>query len=628
MSPRIAKRLAEEIAADKESPEVTTLHHLARRIDTAVAAGLGSLALGVCLLASVILPASAAAIPSEHPFEIIPGSFHITPSTYQAGAHANLDTSFDFAHNAEGQTYNEVRTTVVNLPPGFLGNNTAMPTCTDAELIGGLGNTNSVLEPECPPDTQVGQISFDFTFFSEVEHWTLPVYNMETDTGTTATLGFKALILTQILPISVRPQDSGLTITSPSIDDLGEIHDVSVDIWGVPAAASHNAERGEECDAFGGCHNGGEEVKIPIKPFLSNPTSCTETPLKTTMKSDSWEEEEHYSEETTELEKPMEECERDPFYPALELQPTTKAAETPTGLNASLIIPQTYEDPDTLATSHMKKAVVTLPEGFALNPSSGTGLGSCTPAQYESETAFSQAGEGCPSESKVGTVEIETPVLSEKALGSVYVAKPFDNPYDNLVTLYVVAKVPDRGIIVKTAGKVEANPVSGQLTTTFENTPQVPFNKFTLKFNQGATSPLSSPAACGTYTGEANLSPYSEPNNPRHVLNSFEMTEGVHNGPCPAAGIPPFHPQLIAGSVNNAAGHFSPFYVRLIREDGEQEITHFSIKLPPGVVGRLAGIPLCTEAEIAQAKSREHEGGAAVEEADPSCPASSQVGHT
>ena len=75
---------------------------------------------------------------------------------------------------------------------------------------------------------------------------------METDTGVTATLGFKVLLLTQILPISVRPGDSGLTVTSPCIDDLGEIHNVSVTIWGIPAAASHNAERGEDCDAFPG----------------------------------------------------------------------------------------------------------------------------------------------------------------------------------------------------------------------------------------------------------------------------------------------------------------------------------------------------------------------------------------
>ena len=597
----------------------------------AVPASSWGLVLGALFIVA-LFPASALAMPSEKPFEIIPGSFHLTPSTYQAGAHEELDTAFDFAHNEQGETYNDVKTTVVNLPPGFMGNNTAVPTCTDAQLVGGLGNKNSVLEPECPVDTQIGTIKLDLglgvplTLPSEDK---FPVYNMDTNTGVTATFGFKALLVTQILPVSVRPEDSGLTVTSPSIEDLGEIHNVSLNVWGVPAAESHNAERGEECWAFFGeaeCHGGNEKVGIPVKPFLSNPTNCEKLP-PATMKSDSWENEEDWSEQSTEV-SPMEECDREPFSPSLEVQPTTRAAETPTGLNASLIVPQTYEDGSTLASANLKKAVVTLPEGFALNPSSGAGLGSCAPEQYARETAESLPGEGCPSESKIGEVEVETPVLSEKALGAVYLARPFDNPYHNLVTLYIVAKVPSRGIIVQTAGKVEANPVSGQLTTSFDNSPQVPFSKFTLKFNQGATSPLSSPAACGTYTGEADLSPYSEPEEPRHVINSFEMTEGVHNGPCPSGGIPPFHPQLIAGSINDAAGHFSPFYVRLIREDGEQEITHFSIKLPPGVVGKLAGIPLCSEAAIAQAKAREHEGGAAEEEADPSCPASSQVGHT
>ena len=69
---------------------------------------------------------------------------------------------------------------------------------------------------------------------------------METNTGVTATFGFKALTCHPDTAVSVRPEDSGLTVTSPSIEDLGEIHNVS-NIWGVPAAESHNAERGEEC---------------------------------------------------------------------------------------------------------------------------------------------------------------------------------------------------------------------------------------------------------------------------------------------------------------------------------------------------------------------------------------------
>ena len=588
----------------------------------------------VALALWIATPALAA--PSAHPFEIERGSFKIIPSTDQGGAHEDLTTEFNFEHSGSAgeKSYNEPKTTIVNLPPGFIGNNTAVPTCTDSQLA-----TEYVPPPEgepCPSDTQVGTFRLSLSLFGETPlYLKVPVFNLESVSGNTSTLGFNVLgFIVQVLPISVRPSDYGLTVTSPSIEDLGELNHIKFTIWGLPESPSHNAERGETSIAFGSGEPvpdvpGGEEVQVPIKPYLALPTRCSGEPIKATMESSSWEEPEYYSEETTEI-PPLKLCERDPFYPSLELQPTTKATQSPTGLNASLVIPQTWGEPDTLATAHMKRAVVTLPEGFALNPSSGSGLGYCTEHQYEEETPFDRPGEGvgCPSESKIGSVEVETPVLAEKATGSVYVAQPFHNPYDNLLTLYVVAKIPARGIIVATAGKVEANPVTGQLTTTFDNAPQVPFNRFTLKFNQGATAPLSSPEVCGKFTGEALLSPYSESGNPRRELNSFEMTEGVHNGLCPAGGVPPFHPGLTAGSINNAAGRYSPFYVRLTREDGEQEITHFSIKLPPGVVGKLAGIPLCTEAEIAQAKSREHEGGAAEEEADPSCPSSSEVGHT
>jgi len=47
--------------------------------------------------------------------------------------------------------------------------------------------------------------------------------------------------------------------------------------------------------------------------------------------------------------------------------------------------------------------------------------------------------------------------------------------------------------------------------------------------------------------------------------------------------------ELQAGAYSNAAGVFTPFYLKLARNDSEQEITHFSIKLPPGVIGKLAG---------------------------------------
>ncbi len=583
--------------------------------------------------ASVLLalagPAGALANPSSHPFAIEPGSFHITPSSTQAGAHADLVTTFNFEHeaNAEENTYNDVSTTIVNLPVGFAGNSTAVPTCSDAQLI--ASGRLSGAEGQCPADTQVGQISFDLTLFAPIpELFTVPVYNMQPNTGVAATLGFKAVVLSQILPVSVRPQDTGITVTSPDIEALGEIHNITFTVWGLPADASHNPQRGRLCVAhFNGeegefCPNeGGEEVNIPVEPFLSNPTSCG--PLTATMEADSWEHLESWSQASAEV-GPITECERVPFAPSIEVQPTTRSAESPSGLNVSLLVPQTYEDPDTIAAANLKDSKVTLPAGVTINPSAGSGLGSCTPAQYEAETAESLPGEGCPPESKIGSIEIETPILNEKILGAVYIAKPYENPFNSLLALYIVAKIPDRGVIIKVAGKLEANPVTGQLTTTFENAPQQPFNRFTLKFRSGATAPLVSPPACGSYTTQAALTPWSEPLEAQLVSSSFETTEGVHEGACPTGGVPPFAPQVISGTQNNDAGSYSPFYLRIIREDGEQELTKFTTVLPPGLTGNLTGIPYCPEADIEAARSV-----TGTEEIEhPSCPAASEIGHT
>ena len=432
----------------------------------------------------------AAAEPSEHPFEIVPGSFHITPSGYQAGAHADWTLTFDLA-GKEGKTYNDLRSTVVNYPAGFMASDVAVPTCSAKQLLG--QNPAKPALPECPPASQVGTISLDITVESKPVLSTFPLYNMEvTSFGITAELGFRAAVLTQTLPVTVRPQDSGITGTSPNVEETAEPHNVTLTVWGEPASHEHDAERGRACFEQGSveneavCTGGGEEAKIPVEPFLANPTSCGT--FEESMKADSWEEAQPEEWLTGPLEVgprsaiagvgPFTGCERLHFDPSLRVKPTTSSAESPSGLNVSLEVPQTWSDPDTLATSNVKDVKVTLPQGYTVNPSAANGLAVCTPGQYASETAFSAPGAGCPLNSKLGTVTIETPVLAEKVEGSIYLAEPYDNPFSepghpngSLLALYVVAKLPDRGIIVKTAGRVEPNPVTGQLTSTFENPP-------------------------------------------------------------------------------------------------------------------------------------------------------------
>jgi hypothetical protein len=583
-----------------------------------------------CCLGAVfgVLVSSAIAEPStEHRFEIVPGSFHFTTASDQAGAHSDWVTSFDFAHSpTSGRTYNDVRTTVVNLPAGFVGNNTAVPTCSDAQLLQKSSNNSS--GTNCPVASQIGTIRLELVVTDGVkfEEDTFPVYNMEvTSPGVAAELGFRAVILTQVLPITVRPDDEGLTVTSPSIPEVGEPHNITVTTWALPGSSVHDPERGLECFGVGSglnCGGGNEEATNDTRPFLANPTSCGN--FTATLESNSWEEPANWSRAESQV-GPIDECERVHFEPSIKATPTTSAAESSTGLDFAIDVPQTWEQPGTIATSDLQDTRVTLPEGLTANPSLAVGLGSCTPAQYESETAQSAIGAGCPPEAKIGSIEIETPLLAEKIPGAVYIATPYDNPFDSLLALYVVAKNPARGIIVKVAGKIEPNPVTGQLVTTFNNTPQQPFSHFTLKFRPGAAAPLISPADCGSYSALAELTPWSAPLEQRLISSTpFAIEHGVNGGACPAGGVPPFHPQVISGTSNNAGGSYSPFYLQIVRADGEQELTRFSTTLPPGLTGNLSGIPFCPEAGIEAAKNVT----GAQEEADPSCPAASEIGHT
>jgi hypothetical protein len=591
-----------------------------------------------CLLVGCVFPGVAGARPSEHAFEIVPGSFSFTPSSLQAGAHADWTTSFAFEPEGESPTFGDARNISVELPTGFDASDTAVPTCTEAQLLGIDKSSVTGDLSLCPLASQVGLITVEiYTVNTIPELLTVPIYNMEVTTfGTTAELGFKTIVFTAFLQISVRPGDEGLTSATLNLPKIGEVHKVSVLIWGVPAAKEHDALRGAICGVYDEipavCRNelgAPQPANIPVKPFLSNPTSCGTHEAH--MEADSWEQPFAWTKATDVL-PPIVECERVPFEPSIEVQPSTRAAESPTGLEVSTVVPQTWENPFSLSTANLEDTTVTLPEGMTANPGLAEGLGSCTPQQYASETSSSLPGEGCPPESKIGSILIETPLLGETIPGSIYIATPYDNPFGepehpngSLLALYVVAKDPARGLLIKVAGKITPNPVTGQLTTTFDDTPQQPFSKFILKFRPGAAAPLISPPSCGAYSAVGQLTPWSAPEEPRPVASQpFQITQGVHEGSCPSGGVPPFKPQVISGTQNNDGGTYSPFYLRILREDGEQELIKFSTTLPPGLTGNLTGIPFCSDASIEAAKNV-----AGQEEIEhPSCPVTSEIGHT
>jgi hypothetical protein len=71
-------------------------------------------------------------------------------------------------------------------------------------------------------------------------------------------------------------------------------------------------------------------------------------------------------------------------------------------------------------------------------------------------------------------------------------------------------------------------------------------------------------------------------------LDSFSIASGCTPG---------FAPGLIAGTADPQAGGYSPFMLSLSRSDGEQDLSGLTVSLPRGLLGKIAGIPLCPDAQ-------------------------------
>jgi uncharacterized repeat protein (TIGR01451 family) len=565
---------------------------------------------------------------SEDPasFEIPQGAATTGLSSVQAGGHPDITNTYGFSSvNAADSLAGEPKTLTYSLPPGFAADFAGTPMCTNAEFIA----------QECPTDSQVGFTTIDTQSFEKSSEGSYlnfiePVYNLAPEAGTLATIAFEVAGNFQIEgQITLRPSDYGANVAFHNIDDaLVSIVGGSLTVWGVPADPIHDPLRYDygkkttqhnESPFFGVSDKGAAVV-----PYFTSPTTCG-GPLSSEFRVDSWEEPGRIVTAQTQDGSLMG-CDSLAFEPQIETQPSASSAETPTGLSVNLETPQHYENAYSPVASHYDDVKVVLPEGMTLNPSAGAGLQACTEAEYayEAETLEPEPGRGCPRESKLGTIHARSPAISEEVEGSLYIAKPYENKFDSLVAVYVVARIPARGVIVTAAGRVELNPVTGQITTIFDENPQLPISDLVFAFHQGATSPLVTPPTCGTFTAQAVLNPWAVPLREYQLTSQFEIASGVNSGPCPSGGTPPFEPKVVSGTDDNDAGAYSPFYLRIIREDGEQELTRFSTVFPPGITGKLAGVPLCPQADIEAAR---HVTGQ--EELEhPSCPAASEIGHT
>jgi hypothetical protein len=540
----------------------------------------------------------------------------------QAGGHpyaANTIFALTAAADSQGNVLPDgggAKDIEVTLPPGFVGDPTVASTCPMDDFLHPI--SSEVPYALCPAQSQVGVTDIKVAIGQETgAGGDFPVYNLDPSPGSVALFGFRVFAVPVFVDVRVNPADNRIVALSRNTSQALAVLGASVTLWGSPADPLHDGKR--VCPGpFGGSPC---SIDPSPRPFLTNPTACPlpGSGLETGLRVDSWASPGLFaraifvshdppgyrfapdsSVDPTLFELPPDRwgpasgptgCERLPFDPSLSVRPTTTEPDSPSGLSVDLSFPQQGLQSTTgLATAHLKRARVVLPDGMTISPSSADGLAGCSDEQIG---VGSNQPVSCPDASKIGTVVATTPVLKEPLEGGVYVGtQESDDPASGrMFRIFLVLENKQRGLLVKLPGQVHVVG-DGQLETVFDNNPQLPVSTIALKLKSGARAPLATPLACGKHTVTAQLTSWGGQTVDRE--SSFEID-------CPP-GLGGFAPSFRAGSLSPLGGAFGPLVVGIDRPDRQQYLAGVAFAMPGGVSAKLRGVPLCGETD-AQAGS-------------------------
>jgi hypothetical protein len=537
-----------------------------------------------------------------------------------------------------------------DVPPGLVGDPQSAPQCPLADL--------REAENDCP-ESQIGYIHFDYTTGSITKGApgfpgvSSLVYNAEPPPGHPAAFAFLA---PGQVPLILYPKlrsdgDYGFTTGDEA---TGPLRSAQLTFCGFGSV-----DEGPPPELGGKVRCA---IARPVsKPFLTNPTRCYapvttlranpypsgnplseppgSPPAYASMRaylnghSGSPARLGTVSEGTQGPFSTLTGCDALHFHPSVQVTPSpspegTTQADEPSGMTITLAMPESNPScrKETLevvcppSEPAPKTIKVTFPEGITVSPGSADGLTTCSDAQFGLGTEFGPgvanptepAREAqCPPASQVGTVEVFSPLLANEPDGSaplkgeLYVGQPDcglcsqeDAASGRLLHLFLQMHDRKAGLVIKLHGSASLNRETGRITSSFENQPQLPFEKFVLHMRGGPRASFVTPQSCGAARTRGNLTPWSETGNARTSF-SFNVDANGAGGACPAAWpffSPPSPNALLAGSTYVGAGEYSPFSLTLSREDRETNINELTVHMPPGLTAKLAGVPLCPEA--------------------------------
>jgi hypothetical protein len=323
------------------------------------------------------------------------------PAVTQAGARPDGTTVFHWTRDG-GLVDGSVDNIVVELPPGFVGDPTAVPACTHAQF--------GVSPPRCPPETQIGilrlnieGVGFGSANTGQAYDTTYPVYNVEPRPGRAAELGFAYASGERAVTVRVSAKartngDFGVTAFTGQIPAALSPISQSITIWGVPWAAANDVWRAPQgmvpfnppcAQQQGGaltnyipfsglspsCSESYKPSWGPIRPFLANPMECDDVSDVVALKTDSfqnpgafttdgdpalppypWPFPDASADEATNWKTyvsaspPVIGCEKVGFDAEVTFHSTSTVADSASGLRADITLPQNDDPPASVAS--------------------------------------------------------------------------------------------------------------------------------------------------------------------------------------------------------------------------------------------------------------------------------------
>ncbi len=560
--------------------------------------------------------------------------FQVVPSTTEAGGHPDVLTSLEIANRVttEGEhppcECHDPKDIEVHAPAGVIANPHVLSECTATQLA----------EYNCSADAQAGYVALNT---QQLGWLILPLYRTVPQVGQASLFVFSIFGTAQYLSVNGRTGgDYGLDFRFQGLNHYSSPTSTYTMFWGVPGAHKNDLLRfspggvGMKCNSnplselfeekvpvdclyfVGGIFGESIEAKkavpssLPIAPFTQNPTTCVGA-LTSEVEVTFYD---HLTASETSPWPATSGCDKLSFSPSLAAGPTTREADSASGLAVDLVVPQ-FQDPSTPSPSEIRASSVELPVGFSLNPSAADGKSTCTDGQanFGNELAAE-----CPEYSKIGTTELQSSALPGPIFGYIYLGVPA--PGDRWRVILTASGFATN---VKLLGSARVNESTGQVVTSFENLPQTPFQEFNLHFFGSERGLFATPTQCGTYPVHSHFQPWAAELPDQTSTQFFTIDSGPAGSGCPN-GPRPFSPSFEAGVEDNTAGVHSPFAVQIRRNDGDQNLAAVEVRTPPGFLASIRGIPYCPEAAIATLGSPGYSGQA--EQASPACPAASQVG--